>query len=119
MTLTHIFKTTPPTGQFKGPSDAAGNDTKLKVSRLERDGVVRCTDGWEVFLALEEYFPEPINNSNTFLKRFHINKRHFRYVVKESMKTEKMQLNPHVVTLIQPHGENLAKTWLVFVKYIN
>ena len=93
----------PPTAQFKGPSDAGGNDTKLNVKMLERALVLfvvpmdsRC------FFALEKYMPKPVNNEKSRDKKIHITERHFRYVVKDERKTIEMAAHPHFVTLLNP-----------------
>jgi hypothetical protein len=98
----------PPTAQFKGPSDAGGNDSKLFVTREERAGNIRVTNAREFFLACEERMPKPINNKNTILKKFHISERHFRFVVEEEHMTPEMRANDHVVTLVKPHGDKFC-----------
>jgi hypothetical protein len=98
------FKCYPPTAQFKGPSDSSGNDTKIKLSRMENAGTVRCTNAWDCFLALEKFMPPPINHDNDYKMLFHIRARHHRYVVKEDHMTPEMVANQHVVKLLGPNN---------------
>ena len=87
--IQEIIHTYAPTAQFKCCCDSAGSDTKTFMKRAERNGQVRATTSWEVFVYLHANMPKP-NPAQNRLSQFKITDRNNYYVVREQETTGEM-----------------------------
>ena len=102
----HVYA---PTAQFKCCCDSCGNDTKMCMRRLERSGVVRATNAWEVFQSLKMQMPLP-SAKKDITKRFHISKRHQRFVCRSDQRvTDEMRQSENIIEIMGPNGDKAQK----------